>query len=168
MWKSGFSEDTNLQYYAFKIAIPTLQNSNSFSILFQKLVKQVEFLLIHWNYLISKRYFILPLFWFTYFSTFLVQVMPNKWAGWNKRADNFLNKNNKTRDTLHLNGKNLLTKSTCDFDGGLDTIDHFLFCPEFFLAHNSYGCGAIYNSFEYKVKKVVKMVAEFSTKLALT
>ena len=62
--------------------------------------------------------------------------------------------------TLHLNGKNLPTKSSRDFEGGLDTIGHFWFDPEFFLAHNSSGCGAIYNSSKSKVQKVVKMKKE--------
>ena len=46
--------------------------------------------------------------------------------------------------TPHLKEKFLSTKSSCDFEGGLDTIKPNWFCPENRFAAKSTGCGAIY------------------------
>ena len=39
-----------------------------------------------------------------------------------------------SHNTLHLNGKFLSTKTSWDFKGVFDTIEHNWFCPEFFLS----------------------------------
>ena len=55
-----------------------------------------------------------------------------------------LNLNQKLDITPHLNEKFLSTKSSWDFEGGLDTIKPNWVCPENRFAAKSTGCGAIY------------------------
>ena len=61
------------------------------------------------------------------------------------------------RHTVHLNGKNLSTNSSWDFDGVVDTMDPYWFVPDKYFFPRSYLSRWRCNSLQELFKKVVKI-----------
>ena len=77
-------------------------------------------------------------FFFLFFPTSSWIIVNKKW--WNIR----FNSEGQLHSTPHLNKKFLSTKSSWDFEGGLDIIKTNWVCPENRFAAKSTGCDAIY------------------------
>ena len=65
--------------------------------------------------------------------------------------------------TLHLNGKFPSTKTSWDFEGVFDTIEHNWFCPEYFFVHRTHGYYRMVTLYRFPAKINLKAWQQFGS-----